>query len=504
MDMQNRWLRSVAGLCLGLLAAAPPALAQGYKELEKQVVEKVLPNGLRLLVLPRPGSPTVSMVTYADVGSANENQNATGLAHIFEHMAFKGTTTIGTKDAAKEALAIKKVDQAFLALREERLRRPRPDEAKLKQLEAAFVGARDEAQQYVEVNELGKILEQEGAQGLNAFTNFDQTVYHYSLPANKLELWAATEADRFSNPVLREFYKEKDVIMEERRMGESQPTRRLLDDFMAVAFKAHMYRNFIIGHMSDLQGISRGEAEAWFNKFYRAKNLTCAVVGDVDVKTTLPMLEKYLGSIPTGEKPPLNVTVEPEQRTEKRMTMEDASQPLVIYGYHRPDVNDPDAAAYTVLADVMGGGRSSRLNTSLVKDKQIALAAGTLANLGDKYPGLFLVFAVPNKGKTNADCEAAIQVEEERLKKEPISEEELAGVKARAKVRLIGTLDNNTGLAIALTSAQNVRGDWRKTFTLLDELDKVTPADVQRVAQKLFVKSNRTIGAIENAKPAAR
>ncbi len=493
--------RTAVLLALFIVAAvaAAPVGAQGFKDLEKNVVEKTLPNGLRVLILPRPGAPLVSMLTYADVGGVDENQNATGLAHIFEHMAFKGTTTIGTTDAAKEAAALKKLDEAFLAVRAERMRRPRPDEAALKTAEAAFKAAQEEAQRFVKVGELGEILEREGAEGLNAFTSFDQTVYLYSLPSNKLELWAAIEADRFTNPVIREFFKEKDVIMEEKRMGESQPTGRLIDDFMAVAFKASMYRSFVIGHMSDLQAVSRTEAEAWFNKYYRARNLTAVVVGDVDPKIAMPILEKHLGRIPAGEKPGPVVTVEPPQRSEKRITMEDPSQPMLFIAYHRPDINDPDNAGYDALADVLGGGRSSRLYKALVKEKKLALATGTYAGLGQKYPGLFLFYAVPNQGKTNAECEAAISEEIERLKREPVSAEEIAGVKARAKSQFIGSIDSNMGLAMGLAFASNLQGDWRETFKQLERIDRVTAADLTRLAQKTFVKSNRTVGTIETS-----
>ncbi|MCE5248190.1 MAG: pitrilysin family protein [Candidatus Polarisedimenticolia bacterium] len=501
--MKNvRWA-VLAAVCAAALAAGP-ARAEGFKDLEKKVVDKTLPNGLRVLMLPRPGAPVTSFVMYADVGGVDENQNATGLAHIFEHMAFKGTTTIGGKDYAKEAVALKKVEDAFLALRAERNRRPKPDEAKLKELETAFAKAQDDAQQYVIPNEFGEVLEKNGAEGLNAFTSFDQTAYHYSLPSNRLELWAALEADRFTHPVLREFYKEKNVIMEEKRMGESQPTRRLLDDFMAVAYKASMYRSFVIGHMSDLEAISRTEAEAWFNKYYRARNLTAVIVGDVDPATAMPILEKRLGQIPAGTKPGPVTTKEPPQRAEKRIVMEDPSQPFVFVAYHKPDVNDPDDAVYEGLSDILAGGRSSRLYKSMVKEKQIALAVGAITQLGQKYPGLMLFYVVPNKGKTNAECEQALYAELEKIGKEPVTAEELAGFKTRSKAQFVDGLDSNMGLAMQLAFAQNLRGDWRELFSTLDRIDKVTADDIQRVARKTFVKSNRTVGLIENVAKDAR
>ncbi len=494
-------------LSIAALFVARPAAQQrsdqGFRDLEQRIEERTLPNGLKVILVPRPGAPVISMATYADVGSVDEDQNRTGLAHIFEHMAFKGTTTLGTKDAAAEAQAMKKEDEAFLALRAERLRRPKPDPARLKELEAAFEAARQEAAKYVDVARFGQIIEQEGSPNLNAFTSFDSTVYAYSLPSNKLELWAALEYDRFTNPVLREFYKEKDVIMEERRMGESEPTGRLIDDFMAVAYKGHMYRNYVIGHMSDLQGIRRSDAEAWFKKYYGAKNLTAVVVGDLTQADAWPVIEKWLGRIPPGEKPGPVVTEEPPQRAEKRIVMEDPSQPFLLLGYHRPAITDSDNAAYEALSAVLAGGRSSRLYRALVKEQQVALQAAAIPSIGtEKYPGLFLFMAMANRGRTNAECETAMNAEIERIKKEPVTADELAGVKARAKMSLINRMTDDLGLAVELASAENLRGSWRELFRELDAIDRVTPADVQRVAQKTFVNSNRTVGIIETSRPA--
>ncbi len=495
----TRRLRFVCTLAAVLtLMVSASAMAQGFKDMQNLVVEKTLPNGLKVIILPRHNAPVVSFVTYADVGSVNENQNATGLAHIFEHMAFKGTTTIGTKNYAKEKAAMQKVDEAFAALRAERLRRPKPDQAKLKELQTRFKAAQEEAQKYSRTGEFDEILERAGVKGLNAFTSFDQTVYIYSLPSNKVELWATLESDRFTHPVLREFYKEKNVIMEEKRMGESSAIGRLLDDFFPVAFKASMYRSYVIGHMSDLQDITRQQAMDWFNKYYRAKNLTMVLVGDVDPKTVMPVLEKHLDTIPSGTKPEGPITVEPPQREEKRIIMEDPSQPFLIIGYHRPAVTDPDNAVYTVMADILGGGRSSRLYTSLVKDKQLAVQVYATPSLeGEKYPGLCGIVAVPNKGKSNEACEKAIYAELERLKKEPVTKDELAGVKARAKMRFLNGIDSNMGLAVQLAMAENLQGDWHAVFTQLDKIDAVTPEDVMRVAKKTFVRSNRTVGMIE-------
>jgi predicted Zn-dependent peptidase len=497
-----RFTLLIACALVALLLAAP-SRAQGFKDLEGKVVEKTLPNGLKVILLPRSGAPVISMATYANVGGVDEQVGGTGLAHIFEHMAFKGTTTIGTTDYAKEKAAIQKEDEAFLALRAERLKRPAAAPEKIKALEEALKKAEEESEQYVKSNEFSEIVDKEGASGLNAFTAFDQTVYIYSLPSNKLELWAALESDRFSHPVLREFYKEKNVIMEERRMGESNPQGRLFNDFFPVAYQAHPYRSFVIGWMSDLQAITKEQAENWFKKNYGAKNLTCVVVGDVDPATAWPILEKWLGQIPSGQRPDPVVTVEPPQRAEKRFTMEDPTQPFMIIGYHRPDVTSPDDAVYDAISDVLGGGRSSRLYVSLVKEKKLALAAGCSSTVeAQKYPGIFLFYAVPNKGKTNAECEAAIYAEIEKIQNGPVTPEELEGIKARAKAHFLDSIKSNMGLAIGLAFAQNIQGDWREEFKALDKIEKVTAEDIQRVAKATFTKLNRTVGIIETAAPA--
>ncbi len=491
----KKWL--IFLLVLSLFASVAFAGDEGYRELEKKVVEKTLSNGLKVIIVPRHNAPVASFVIYADVGGVNEQQNLTGLAHIFEHMAFKGTKTIGTKDYKKEKEAMDKEDQAFLALRAERLKR-NPDPTKLKILEEKFKKAGEEAQKWVETGEYDKILEKEGVQHLNAFTAFDQTVYFYSLTSNKLELWAALEADRFTNPVLHEFYKEKEVIMEEKRMGESSPIGRLFDDLFPLAYKAHMYRSYVIGNMEDLKNITRQQAMDWFKKYYCAKNLTAVIVGDIDPQTAFPILEKHLGKIPSGEKPEPPITVDPPQRAEKRMIMEDPSQPFLTIAYHRPSVTDKDDAVYTAIADILGGGRSSRLYKALVKEKKLAMEVEVMPTFeGEKYPGLFTIICVPNKGVTNEECEKAIYEELKKLENEKVSDDELKGVKARAKSSFLRGIDNNLGLAIQLAFAENIKGSWKELFNELDQIDAVTQDDIMRVSKSLFRRINRVVAMIE-------
>ena len=490
------WVLAGTLVILALATPASPLLARTFKDMEKDVVEKVLPNGVKVLILPRHAAPVISMATHADVGSVDEITGTTGLAHIFEHMAFKGTTTVGTKDYDKEKEALKKVDEAFHALKAEKNKGPLGSPDRLSELEQAFAKAQEEAGQYVIPNQLGEMVEREGGVGLNAFTGFDQTVYHYSLPSNKLELWAALEADRFVNPVLREFYKEVSVIREERRMGlESSPTGKLFEEIVAAAYKAHPYHVFVIGHMSDLESITREEAEAWFGKYYSASNLTACIVGDVDPKKAMPILEKHLSKIPAGEKPTPVETVEPPQRGLKRVYVEDESQPVLGMVFHRPSAKDVDNAIFRVITTLLGEGRTSRLYERLVKEDKLAMMI-FCESFGEKYPGLFTIGAFPNQGKTTAENETAIFEELERLKKEPVPAEELAAVKVKERAKFINSLDSNEGLAIGLADFENITGSWRNMFTKLDLIDKVTAEDIQRVAKQYLTKTNCTIAEI--------
>jgi predicted Zn-dependent peptidase len=291
--------------------------------------------------------------------------------------------------------------------------------------------------------------------------------------------------------------------MEERRMMENSPTGRLYEEFEGIAFIAHPYRDGVIGHMSDLQALSRPEAEAFFKVHYGPSDLTIAIVGDVDPGNVKRLAEKYFAGIPSGPKPDPVRTVEPPQRGERRVTMEDAAQPIVLIGYHQPNVNHPDTAALEVVSEIVGVGRTSRLYKSLIKEQKIAVSASAGLN-PTKYPSLFMFYVVPAKGHTTQECEQAVYAQIEKLQTEPVSPEELKKAKTRSRASVIRELDSNSGLAAELTFCEVVMGDWRNLFKELDKIEQVTAADVQRVAQTYFTKKNRTVGVIETASGASR
>lgn len=490
----------LTGIILYLLvfgaAISRPVPAQDLAEFETRLTEFTLDNGLKFFVLERHEAPVVSFHTYADVGSVNEVKGITGMAHLFEHLAFKGTKTIGTKNYKAEAKAMARMDELFDEIKIERRKGEQADQQKLEQLQKQFKDAQEEAQKYIVHDEYEEILSREGASGFNAYTSQDATQYIVSLPSNKVELWMTLEADRFANPVLREFYKEKEVVMEERRMMENSPSGRLWEELLAVAYLAHPYGEPIIGHMSDLQTLTRGEAEAFFKKYYNPNNLTIAIVGDVYPQHIRTLAEKYFGPIPTGPKPEPVETEEPPQRGERRVTLEDPSQPQIRIVYHQPSVNHPDSTVFMAISQIIGAGRTSRLYKHLVKEKKIAVAASA-GQSWNKYPALFTFYAVPARDHTNKECEEAIYEEIEKLKSEPVLPEELEKAKTRIRAGLIRELDSNSGMAGELTFYEVITGDWRNLFRELDKIENVTAEDIQRVAGEYFISKNRTVGLIE-------
>jgi len=473
--------------------------AQTYLDLEGQIQEFNLDNGVRFIVLENHDVPVFSFRTFVNVGSANEVRGITGLSHILEHMAFKGTPEIGTSDYKNELKAMAAEDAAFDALKAERLKGINADPARLEELEAAFTAAKDAAREYVVTNEFGQIVENNGGQGLNAYTNSDVTVYLYNFPSNRLELWAYIEGARMAKPVLREFYTEKDgPVTEERRMRtDNNPIGRMIEQFQNLMFMANGYHHGTIGYMSDIENVSRADCQEYFEENYVGSNIVVTLVGDVQTAQVKKFAQKYFSDIPAGNPPPVE-TFEPAQLGEKRMVIQDPAQPVFAAGYHIENVRHPDWPVYEVIADVLGQGRTSRLYKSLVKDQQIAVQAMTFPGFpGQKHQTGLIVFGIPVKDKTAYDIEAAVYAEIDKIVAEGITADELEAVKQRTRANFIRGLQGNGGMAGQLAWYQTYYGDWRELFNEVDRIEAVTLDDVKRVAGEIFVPTNRTVGLIE-------
>jgi predicted Zn-dependent peptidase len=495
----NRKPMRIAALSFVMLLSVSAATAFDFSLFEKKVAEYNLDNGLKIIVLPRHDAPVATFVTMVNAGGVDDPKGACGIAHLFEHMAFKGTKEIGGIDLKKENKWMDEEDRIFASIKEEKSRGLLADTAKLSNLEKQLQEAMDSAAQFVAVNEFGQIVEREGGVGLNAGTSYDVTMYYINYPANRLELWMAMESDRFINPVLRELYKEKQVIAEERRMSrESSPQGKLQEEFLSAAFIAHPYHNSLIGPMSDIQNYDRKTAIDFFKKYYVPSNMTIIIVGDVNPDEVLVLAKKYFGRIPAAPKPEPMMTVEPPQKSERRIILREKAQPMYICGFHIPQESHPDKPALDALAEYLGQGRTSLLYKSLVKEKKIAVQSMAFAGFpGGKYPSLFVIFSIPSKDHTNAENEAEIETLIERAKTELISNEEMKKIKARVKANLINNLSSNQGLAMQLGMAQVLMGDWRRAFHELERIEAVTPEDIRRVANQYLDLNARTAAMLE-------
>ena len=501
--MLRRLYLSLLLLCLSGFALS--GFAQNVDSFAKKLTVKTFDNGLTVLIYERHEAPVFSYSRIVDAGDSQDPLGGSGLAHMFEHMAFKGTEDIGTRDYAAEKVALDKMEQAHEAYDRERRRQVDKDPQKLADLEKAFEDAEKEAQKYVISNQFVEILEREGAVGVNAGTSMDETQYEFSMPSNRLELWAYMEADRMAHPVFREFYKERDVVLEERRMRvDSNPIGRLVEQFQAAAYVAHPYHRSGIGWPSEVTSLTATQAKAFYKKYYTPSNTVIALVGDLDPATVMPILEKYFGAIPSAPRPEELDIVEPKQFDTRSIVIRENTQPIYLEGYHRPSYLDPDDSVYDVIEDLLSDGRTSRLYRSLVRDKRIAAtSAGFSGFPGNKYPNLFALYGVPIPGRSPQQVADGIHTEIDRLKNEDISDDELQMIKTRYRARLIRALGSNEGLASTLATIQLRYGDWKQLFGELDRIDKVTKADVRRVANKVFVASNRTTGEIVTATAAS-
>jgi predicted Zn-dependent peptidase len=485
-------------------------LGQAYADssnLADRVIEHKLANGMTVLMVERHQTPIVSINMTFGVGGVNEQVGQTGLAHLYEHMAFKGTRKVGTKDYEKEQALLDELTKVGMELerreREEaaqaqRTGTPPAPSLELDALQRRFKELQEQAGHFVVGNEMALLYQRNGGVGLNASTGKDITRYVISLPANRLPLWAALESDRMAHPVLREFYKERGVVMEERRLRtDDSPNGLLYETFTAAAFQAHQYGVPTIGWGSDILSLTPAATEAFFKTYYGPNNATVAIVGDINPKEVIALIESTFGKIPAAPPVPSLVTEEPPQRGERRVEVEFDAEPAVAIGYHKPTIGHPDDFVFDVIDEVLTEGMTSRLYSKLVRDKRLAASVMSDTNYpGVRAPNLFVIAATPLAPHTTAEVEAAIYEELERLKTEPISPKEFERVLNGLDADLLRSLRSNSGLASQLSFYHTVAGTWRYILQARERIAAVTPADVQRVATQYFTKANRTVGVL--------
>ena len=495
--------RPAPGLALALAATlfAAPAAGQGV-----QVVEHTLDNGLTLLLVPRPGDPNVAAGWIAKVGSVYERPGITGVAHLFEHMMFKGTQTIGTRNIEEDLQIIARLDELRAEIQGAQRELERAYE--LGRIEnAGDPGVRTPRHQELldEFEELlarqsdllikedfSRIYTGQGASGMNAGTSYDFTIYFVNVPANKLELWFWMESDRLANPVFREFYAERSVVHEERRLRtDSTPIGKFEEQFNSLFWQSSPYATPIVGWPSDLEGITRDEALAFFDLYYAPNNLAAALVGDFDPDEAIALAERYLGRLERGSRTPEEPrTREMPQLAESRMVAYADTNPQVAIRYHTVRDGHVDEPALVVLGQLLNG-RTGRLYKALVEEQEVATRASG-GQAGFSFEGMFELRGTARQGRTPEEVEQAIYAELERLKTEPVDDRELQKVKNQNAAGNFRGLQGNFQLMMQLLIREGNRG-WEHINTDPALYDAVTADDVMRVAQRYFTPESRAV-----------
>jgi predicted Zn-dependent peptidase len=519
LHMHRRFVHAV--LACAVLAAAwgVPATAQNIDAKEYR-----LDNGMQILMVERHESPTIMTAIIAHVGSANEMTGITGISHLFEHMMFKGTETIGTKDIKRDREIMARLDSLRALIRDEecimreRLRRGEIDDmmspeartARCCELDAEFDRLILEQREVIIKDQLDEIYSKHGGFFVNAMTSDDWTMYVVRLPKNKIELFMWMESDRFSNPVFREFYSERDVVREERRMGvESTPMGLIDEDFRAMFWKSSSYHWDVIGWPSDLGSITREQAEAYYDTYYAPNNLTMILVGDLNPDEMIKLVERYFNRLPRGRtEPPEVITLEEKQYGEKRLIGEAETSPQAEIWYHTVAWKHPDSYPLEVLAGIMSG-KTGRLYKKLVVEDGIAKSSverGGMRMFGGndlavsatqdskKYAGAFEIAAEGGAGVRAEQLEAGMYEVIEDLKQDPVTEEELQKVKNQIRVQQIRFMNIMSGIGILFYMGQHAAlGDWTEANNAPKKIDMVTAEDVRRVANKYFAKDQRNV-----------
>lgn len=465
--------------------------------LEEKVREHTLKNGMKLLMVERHTSPTVSAWIRFRVGSVDERSDERGLAHLLEHMLFKGTTTLGTTNYAAEKPLLDRIEATAQKLIAEQAKRVKADPVRIAELEKQLKAFEAEAEKFVVKDEFFELYSKNGGVGYNAFTSRDGTTYLISLPANKLELWAAIESDRMQNAVLREFYTERAVVMEERRRSyDANPESKLWETFLASSYLAHPYGQPTIGWMSDIEALTRTKAERFFHAYYGPQSAIVAIVGDIDPTATIDLVERYFGNIKPGLKPAPVTAEEPKQAGERRIELVADSESTLMIGFHKPAINAADDYVFDIITSILGQGRTSRLYKKLVVEKQIATDIGVFDAPGSRYPNLLVLNATPRAPHTVQEVETTILEELEMLKKEPVTPRDLQRVLNKLEYEEARRMGTNGGLARNLTEYEAVSGNWRYMVDYRRKVTAVTAADIQRVAREYFTRENRMVGFI--------
>ena len=457
-----------------------------------QVVYYKLKNGLKLLMLEKKFAPIVSFAMIFKVGNVDNIQGQTGLAHLFEHMAFKGTDKIGTRNWEKEKEILEKIDNLEIQINTED-RKENRNEEKIKKLKEEVSKLESEAEGYQVREELWKIYNELGQSQMNAFTSTDYTGYVVSLPSDRIESYFIIESDRFKNPALRDFYKERSVVLEELRMNKSNPSSVIWENLFSHSFIAHPYHNPTIGWEDDVSHLTRQQAIEFYRKFYVPNNATLAIVGDIDPIKVINYCEKYFGDWKEGTIPDQNYTKEPPQNSEKIIKVLFPSKPMLRMGFKNDGMDSKDMPALIVASELLANGNTSRLYKKLVEEKKMALYIGAYHSTpGNRYPSLFIIASAPKGDTKIEELDNEIMNEIENFKNDPPSEWEIQKVINNYEISILKDLESNLEFAQTLAINEQILGDWKFSWNMIEKIKQVKSQDVVEAVNKYLKRSNRT------------
>jgi predicted Zn-dependent peptidase len=510
-----RILRWTALLILCLTLTHSIVAAQQEAKLE--VTKHVLDNGMTLLLVEKHTAPVFYSYTYFKVGSANEVGGIIGAAHLLEHMMFKGTRSIGTTDWPRESMLMNREDSLYEDLYEAQGENKNlvfqsdmlglgveDDSGLIAAINDSIADVQNQISEVIVPNALEEVYSTNGAYGFNAGTGYDMTSYVVAFPKNRLELFMMIESERLKHPVFREFYTERNVVIEERRLKvDTQGPSKLFEQLIATAYVAHPYHIFW-EWKSEVANLTRSEIANFFRSYYSPNRTVMAIVGDIDIDKTIAMAEKYYGSIPQQAPPKRIETVEPKQIGEKRIVVRFDAEPEINIAYHKTSYADADDVVFRVIERLLSSGRTSRFYKNLVEGNRLALYADVSqfpgGSAGSLDPNLFIIDAAPKAPATCADLESAVYAEIDKLKTVPVDSLELEKIKNNLVAEFVWGMYSGFGLADKLADFEATAGDWRYVNALQDKMKAVTAQDIMRVANKYFTEDNRTVAILESVK----
>lgn len=468
---------------------------------------ETLDNGMKLIFVERREQPVVAACVIYDVGSVNDPRGQSGIAHLFEHMLFKGSSIIGTTDFEAEKKLIAEQEELRIKMNDEmdRMRmmkrrgkiedvlNPGQWTPEYTTMKKRFDELMEENRKFIKNNELFNLYTTNGGAGLNAGTSEDFTVYFVQLPANKIELFFWLESDRMQNGIMREFYVERDNVREERRLRtESTPTGKLDEAFEALFWQSHPYGIPVLGWASEVESITSQDVRDFYEIYYAPNNARLVMVGDFDSSQMLESARKYFGRIPKGKiKPAVIITEEPKPIAERRLIGEAETNPSVSVRFPGVAIGHPDEPALSVLAGLLSG-KTGRLYKRLVTKEEAAMGTPGAGNSSRKYAGYFEVDATVKEGHTPEAVEQMLLEEVDKLREGEITDHELQKVKNQVLAGSIQRLRSNTGLMFQL-AVYDTWYDWNYLNELPEQTMKVTADDVRRVAKAYCDPKTRTV-----------